>query len=45
MPTIPQRIASTFAFAVLRGRYGDVSRMAQDVSNRGNRSIARPNAS
>ena len=28
MPTIPQRIASTFA--VLFGRYGDVSRMAQD---------------
>jgi hypothetical protein len=28
MPTIPQRIASTFA--VLCGRYGDVSRMAQD---------------
>jgi hypothetical protein len=28
MPTIPQRIASTFA--VLLGRYGDVSRMAQD---------------
>jgi len=28
MPTIPQRIASTFA--VLFGRYGDVSQMAQD---------------
>ncbi len=28
MPTIPQRIAS--AFAVLRGRYGDVTAMAQD---------------
>ena len=28
MPTIPQRIAS--AFAVLRGRYGDVTRMAKD---------------
>ena len=28
MPTIPQRIASTFA--VFFGRYGDVSRMAQD---------------
>ena len=28
MSTIPQRIASTFA--VLCGRYGDVSRMAQD---------------
>jgi hypothetical protein len=28
MPTIPQRIAS--AFAVLCGRYGDVTRMAQD---------------
>ena len=28
MPTIPQRIAS--AFAVLCGRYGDVSQMAQD---------------
>src|SRR4051794_6743105 len=28
MPTIPQRIAS--AFAVFCGRYGDVSRMAQD---------------
>ena len=28
MPTIPQRIASTFA--VLCGRYGDVTRMAQD---------------
>jgi hypothetical protein len=28
MPTIPQRIASTFA--VLCGRYGDVSQMAQD---------------
>jgi hypothetical protein len=28
MPTIPQRIAS--AFAVLSGRYGDVTRMAQD---------------
>jgi hypothetical protein len=27
MPTIPQRIAS--AFAVLSGRYGDVTRMAQ----------------
>jgi len=27
MPTIPQRIAS--AFAVLRGRYGDVTTMAQ----------------
>ena len=27
MPTIPQRIAS--AFAVLCGRYGDVTRMAQ----------------
>jgi hypothetical protein len=28
MPTIPQRIAS--AFAVLCGRYGDVTRMAKD---------------
>ena len=28
MPTIPQRIAS--AFAVLCGRYGDVTQMAQD---------------
>jgi hypothetical protein len=28
MPTIPQRIAS--AFAVLCGRYGDVTKMAQD---------------
>ncbi len=28
MPTIPQRIAS--AFAVLRGRYGDVTAMAKD---------------
>jgi hypothetical protein len=28
MPTIPQRIASTFA--VLCGRYGDVTRMAHD---------------
>src|SRR3954471_7330837 len=28
MPTIPQRIAS--AFAVLCGRYGDITRMAQD---------------
>jgi hypothetical protein len=28
MPTIPQRIAS--AFAVLCGRYGDVTEMAQD---------------
>jgi len=28
MPTIPQRIAS--AFAVLRGRYGDVTEMARD---------------
>src|SRR3954452_18048313 len=28
MPTIPRRIAS--AFAVLCGRYGDVTRMAQD---------------
>jgi hypothetical protein len=28
MPTIPQRIASTFA--VLCGRYGDVTHMAQD---------------
>ena len=28
MPTIPQRIAS--AFAVLRGRYGDVTTMAKD---------------
>lgn len=28
MPTIPQRIAS--AFAVLCGRYGDVTRMARD---------------
>src|SRR6185503_16117743 len=28
MPTIPQRIAS--AFAVLCGRYGDVTAMAQD---------------
>ena len=28
MPTIPQRIAS--AFAVLCGRYGDVTRLAQD---------------
>jgi hypothetical protein len=28
MPTIPQRIAS--AFAVVCGRYGDVTRMAQD---------------
>jgi hypothetical protein len=28
MPTIPRRIAS--AFAVLRGRYGDVTAMAQD---------------
>jgi hypothetical protein len=28
MPTIPQRIASTFA--VLCGRYGDVTQMAQD---------------
>jgi seryl-tRNA synthetase len=28
MPTIPQRVAS--AFAVLCGRYGDVTRMAQD---------------
>ena len=28
MPTIPQRIAT--AFAVLRGRYGDVTRMAKD---------------
>ncbi len=28
MPTIPQRIAS--AFAVLRGRYGDVTEMAKD---------------
>jgi len=28
MPTIPQRIAS--AFAVLYGRYGDVTKMAQD---------------
>jgi hypothetical protein len=28
MPTIPQRIASTFA--VFFGRYGDVSQMAQD---------------
>ncbi len=27
MPTIPQRIAS--AFAVLRGRYGDITRMAE----------------
>ena len=28
MPTIPQRIAT--AFAVLSGRYGDVTKMAQD---------------
>src|SRR4051794_4220076 len=28
MPTIPQRIASTFA--IIFGQYGDVSRMAQD---------------
>ena len=28
MPTIPQRIAS--AFAVLCGRYGDITRMAHD---------------
>jgi len=28
MPTIPQRIAS--AFAVIYGRYGDVTKMAQD---------------
>src|ERR1700687_847098 len=28
MPTIPQRIAS--AFAVFCGRYGDVTKMAQD---------------
>ena len=28
MPTIPQRIAS--AFAILCGRYGDITRMAQD---------------
>ena len=28
MPSIPQRIAS--AFAVLCGRYGDVTKMAQD---------------
>jgi predicted nucleic acid-binding Zn-ribbon protein len=28
MPSIPQRIASTFA--VLCGRYGDVTRMARD---------------
>ena len=28
MPTIPQRIAS--AFAVLCGRYGDVTTMAED---------------
>jgi phage-related tail protein len=28
MPTIPQRIAS--AFAVLRGRYGDITQMAKD---------------
>jgi hypothetical protein len=28
MPTIPQRIAS--AFAVVCGRYGDVSQMAQE---------------
>ncbi len=28
MPTIPRRIAS--AFAVFRGRYGDVTEMAQD---------------
>ena len=28
MPTIPQRIAS--AFAVLRGQYGDITRMAKD---------------
>ena len=28
MPTIPQRIAS--AFAVLCGRYGDVTEMAKD---------------
>ena len=28
MPTIPQRIAS--AFAVVCGRYGDVTKMAQD---------------
>jgi hypothetical protein len=28
MPTIPQRVAS--AFAVLCGRYGDITRMAQD---------------
>src|SRR3954452_1190182 len=28
MPTIPRRIAS--AFAVLCGRYGDVTRMAED---------------
>ena len=28
MPTIPQRIGS--AFAVLRGRYGDLTKLAQD---------------
>ncbi len=28
MPTIPQRIAT--AFAVLRGQYGDITRMAKD---------------
>ena len=28
MPTIPQRIAS--AFTVLRGHYGDITRMAKD---------------
>ena len=28
MPTIPQRIAT--AFAVLRGRYGDVTQMARE---------------
>ena len=28
MPTIPQRIAT--AFAVLRGRYGDITQMAKD---------------
>ena len=32
MPTIPQCIAS--AFAVLRGRYGDVTRMAKDREQR-----------
>ena len=42
MPTIPQRIAS--AFAVLCGRYGDVTRMAQDREQSPNWSSRSPDS-